>query len=223
MSTPSTKQTQYIQRLVGERQQALAGEHAHLLQHPLDTVKDAHALINALLKVPTDPDESMPEIVAHAIRQGVNKYANACTSCGHMVDVGAGYYYTDESGKYVNHHKIGACPDSPAPEPITVCEGLWVVNGTFIVLTDTPDYGLVGSKWNNVTGMLKRMRGGKRTVMASGRPATPDEVAQFGAEIGKWGRSISKCCFCNHALSRIESEQAGYGPDCASRYGLPWG
>ena len=230
MPTIATSKTvEFLMSLIRERQQAVREcqpildmftRYGEPHQWPQSLASNAIRIVKGL---PRDPDESMPDIVAQAIRQGVNKYANSCTACGHMVNAGEGYYYTDERGKYVNHHKAGACPTGPAPAPLTVAEGLYVVDGKFIVLTDTADYGLVGSEWNNTTGMLKRMRGGKRIVMSSGRPATPDEMEQFANEIGTWGRSVHKCCFCNTTLTDPRSEMAGYGPTCAGRYGLPWG
>jgi hypothetical protein len=37
------------------------------------------------------------------------------------------------------------------------------------------------------------------------------------------GRSAGRCCFCPRGLTTVESTTAGYGPDCAARFGLPWG
>ena len=38
-----------------------------------------------------------------------------------------------------------------------------------------------------------------------------------------FGRLTGQCCFCCKALSNPPSVNAGYGPYCASKYGLPWG
>lgn len=38
-----------------------------------------------------------------------------------------------------------------------------------------------------------------------------------------YGLESGHCCFCSRALSREESLVAGYGPVCATNYGLPWG
>lgn len=37
------------------------------------------------------------------------------------------------------------------------------------------------------------------------------------------GQQYSHCCFCGQELNTKESVSAGYGPICASKYGLPWG
>lgn len=39
----------------------------------------------------------------------------------------------------------------------------------------------------------------------------------------KWGKLLSRCCYCWLPLSTPESLFAGYGDVCAKHYGLPWG
>lgn len=43
------------------------------------------------------------------------------------------------------------------------------------------------------------------------------------AAAAEYGRLTGYCCFCNAPLTTTESTGVGYGPDCATRYGLPWG
>lgn len=38
-----------------------------------------------------------------------------------------------------------------------------------------------------------------------------------------YGRLTGRCCFCYKSLADERSTQVGYGPVCASRYGLKWG
>lgn len=45
---------------------------------------------------------------------------------------------------------------------------------------------------------------------------TAEQAAAFG-------ELYHRCVFCTRQLTRKESEDAGYGPDCAARYNLPWG
>ena len=62
------------------------------------------------------------------------------------------------------------------------------------------------------------------------RAATP-EVADLlralaanpAAVSGQHGVATGTCCYCSRALSTKESRSVGYGPDCAEKYGLPWG
>jgi len=44
--------------------------------------------------------------------------------------------------------------------------------------------------------------------------------AKMAAEHGKM---LSACCFCRLPLKTQESLAVGYGPDCASHFGMPWG
>lgn len=39
----------------------------------------------------------------------------------------------------------------------------------------------------------------------------------------KWGKMLSRCCYCNLPLSTPESLAVGYGDTCAKHYHLPWG
>lgn len=52
-------------------------------------------------------------------------------------------------------------------------------------------------------------------------------LKQFAADpatvAGKVGRWLGRCCFCHRGLSDERSTAVGYGPICASHYGLPWG
>lgn len=47
--------------------------------------------------------------------------------------------------------------------------------------------------------------------------AAPAEVA------AEHGKTTGACCFCNRTLDDKRSVTVGYGPICASNYGLPWG
>jgi Family of unknown function (DUF6011) len=47
--------------------------------------------------------------------------------------------------------------------------------------------------------------------------ASPAEVA------AEHGRLTGRCCFCNRPLSDERSTAMGYGPVCATHYGLTWG
>lgn len=46
------------------------------------------------------------------------------------------------------------------------------------------------------------------------------DPAGIGAKIGKMSGA---CCFCSRQLDTRESLAVGYGPTCATKYGLPWG
>jgi hypothetical protein len=40
---------------------------------------------------------------------------------------------------------------------------------------------------------------------------------------GAYGKKTGRCCFCGRHLETKESVAVGYGPICASKFGLPWG
>lgn len=60
------------------------------------------------------------------------------------------------------------------------------------------------------------------------------DIAELTAFLGKlaadpagvaaqFGKTTGKCCFCAHKLTDAKSLAVGYGPTCASHFGLPWG
>lgn len=58
-----------------------------------------------------------------------------------------------------------------------------------------------------------------------------DDVAQLLKDLATdpakvatlYGHKTSSCCFCGLGLTTSESVSAGYGPICATKFGLPWG
>jgi hypothetical protein len=53
------------------------------------------------------------------------------------------------------------------------------------------------------------------------------EIRTFAADpvgvTARAGRTTGRCCYCRRPLSDDRSTAVGYGPICASRFGLPWG
>ena len=63
---------------------------------------------------------------------------------------------------------------------------------------------------------------------ASGQEAAiKAALAEFAkdpaAAAAAYGKAHGSCCFCARALSDGRSVLVGYGPECASKWGLPWG
>lgn len=58
-------------------------------------------------------------------------------------------------------------------------------------------------------------------------PALVSGLQRFAADpagvAAEHGRLTGKCCFCNRGLRDERSTAVGYGPNCADRFGLPWG
>lgn len=48
-------------------------------------------------------------------------------------------------------------------------------------------------------------------------------AANPAAVASQHGVATGQCCFCNRLLSTKESRFVGYGPECADKFGLPWG
>ena len=50
------------------------------------------------------------------------------------------------------------------------------------------------------------------------------DLSRHPAEVAaKYGKLTGRCCFCGLQLSDPKSTAVGYGKQCASHYGLPWG
>jgi hypothetical protein len=56
--------------------------------------------------------------------------------------------------------------------------------------------------------------------VAEALDALNTDPAEFAAQ---YGHESGACCFCNLTLTDERSTAVGYGPVCATHYGLPWG
>jgi hypothetical protein len=81
-----------------------------------------------------------------------------------------------------------------------VGQATWADDGSLVQAADIA--------WYREPGMLK--------VLDETTLATAEQAAAFGKLVGR-------CCFCSHAIDTPESTAVGYGPVCASKFGLPWG
>ena len=217
MSTPSTKQTQFIQRLVGERQQALAGEFGYLLQHPLDTGRDASALINALLAVPTDPRpvDADEQARIDALRGNLASLSpRDRTFAQSLIDQWSTKGRLSErqwphADRLAQPAREAKCDPQPGD----------------IVLADGEHYLVVAGKSGRpyakrlVAGRWEYASGGM-TVARSGVILTGDALAEWASQ---YGHAHGHCVFCALELTDERSVAVGYGPTCAEKRGLPWG
>lgn len=48
-------------------------------------------------------------------------------------------------------------------------------------------------------------------------------IAAPQATLAANGKSAGACCYCGSELTDARSVEAGYGPTCARKWGLPWG
>jgi hypothetical protein len=184
------------------------------LNLPSLTKGTASVLIERLKGMPKDPDTAMPAVVAAAARSGKGNRPGACTTCGHTVDQGAGYYYLANSGRWAVHHAAGECPAGTAPAPVEVTEGLYkAADGTIVLVYTTRNNRLAGK---TKQGRSFRYQQGAVALAATGQPVTAAEAAAYGHTHGN-------CIACSRDLTDDRSLAVGYGPVCANKYGWPWG
>jgi len=213
----STRQVDYIQTLVGERKQALAGEHGYLLQHPLDSARDASALINALLAVPLDPRE-----VDADERGRIDALTGNLASLSPRDRTFAQSLIDQWSTKgrlserqWPHVDRLAQPPVEPTCDPQA---GDIVLAGDEYYLVVQGKSGrhytkrLVAGKWEYASGGM--------TVARSGLILTGDALAKWASE---YGHAHGHCVFCARELTDERSVVVGYGQVCADRRDLPWG
>lgn len=103
-------------------------------------------------------------------------------------------------GTYYRIHVAQQSGRPYAAKATVFAEAEWAADGSLV------NPGQV--RWDLAKGMIFKL--------TPDTMATPDQAAAFGKLVGR-------CCFCSHAIDTPESTQAGYGPVCAAKYGLPWG
>lgn len=106
---------------------------------------------------------------------------------------------------------------SPARKPTDLPEeGYYRFEGDFVKVQTSQSSGKpyakrwdgAGEKWTYEQGLYFKLRGAT--------PLTAEDAKQFG-------ELYHHCVFCGLKLTDRRSEDAGYGPICAEKYGLPWG
>lgn len=86
-------------------------------------------------------------------------------------------------------------------------------------------YPFVKVAWVDSNGSLNWKYGNKATTEQ--KQVLTALLKEFAADptttVAKYGKLANRCCFCNKSLTDPKSVDAGYGPTCASNYGLSWG
>lgn len=207
---------------------------------------EASRFIDFLKSLPVDPDPSLPEVVAKAYRKGENRRAGICSTCKGVVEAGAGYWYTAPSGGFAEHHKAGQCGSTPAPAPAihnSITEGFWKDGSTWVHVYVTQNRRLGGKvlsmhgDWVYTTRIVTQLCTSATVEQVSPEQALNEVcIRKYGAPLGseelrikaaEYGALHSSCIFCARPLTDERSDPAlggvGYGPECAKKYGLPWG
>ena len=117
----------------------------------------------------------------------------------------------------------------PHPDPILAAQGKQVVDVEFRV-SQAPATGKnPGSLYVKRAGEYqgKIARDGTFSAARDAHPGMVEALRAFAADPARaalaYGQATSNCCFCARELTDQRSVDAGYGPICASRFGLPWG
>jgi hypothetical protein len=223
----SIKQEQFVASLVATRYRSIAQDDystkdqvvATVLSRMADLdVRAASVLIDRIKAMPEDPDPDMPAPVAGAARKGVNGSTGKCSTCGHPVLKGEGYYFNHptEYKVWLTHHKVGGCISAPVPATVAVTEGFYKVGDEIIMVYRTQNNHLAGKV---LDGEKFRYQAGAVHSCAAG-------VRLSSAEAALWGKVHGRCIACRHALkddTTGKSLDRGYGPVCAAKYGWDWG
>ena len=173
----------------------------------------ASAVIEKLMKQPDLPDPSLPAVVAAEARHGANSSQGACSSCGHAVAPNTGFYFGPfpTGSRWKTHHKEGECSTAPAPAPVTVEEGWFVVGDTIYQVYVTRNGRLAGKRADEATGKMVYAPGAVTTA-ATGTKLTVAEAAAFGHRTGR-------CLICSRELTDPVSVEQGIGPVCITKIG----
>jgi hypothetical protein len=89
------------------------------------------------------------------------------------------------------------------------------LDGEYFKVTESQRGYLYVTKWDGESWDYESGKGMLRKLSIA-NITTADQAAQFG-------HMYHRCVFCVRPLSRKESEDVGYGSDCAKQRGLPWG
>lgn len=240
MPAASEAQLKFINSLAAQRTVALSAN-PDIAKMKVDTMAQASALITVLKALPTDPDPSLPPVVAGAKRHGTNGRAGICTSCNNTVAPNEGYWYMKPAGGFGEHHKAGACPE--AKPVVQITEGFWKYDVASYVKVYMTQNGRLGGKvltgkgdWVYTAGSINTLRRSEPVQITPQDMIAEVCIRKYGAPLGseelrikaaEYGTAHSACMFCARPLNDERSDPAlggaGYGPDCAAKYGLPWG
>lgn len=165
--------------------------------------------------------EGLKNAFATAARYGVPGVADmreATLKCYRLGDLTA-QLALDLTDTYVAAAQVKAQvaadqASAPAPAVVPMVKGMIVTNaaGQIVRLYARKADGKLYGKVRDDYGYWEYVPG----AMNGARHLTADEARQLGI-------TTERCIFCATPIETKESLAAGYGPDCAEKYGLPWG
>jgi hypothetical protein len=218
MNPVSEKQLDFIRSLASERTLALA-DNPSILQRTLETSRDASALIDTLKALPLDPREVDPteQVRIEALRGALDTLSPrdrefALSLIRQWEDRGR---LSERQWPHVD--RLSVVGDAPTVD-LNVGDIVRIGNGEYVVIVQRRDR--TGSYAKRLTEGGTTVIKGDTARARTGEVVRGDEKAEIASH---YGHASTQCCFCSRSLTKGESTTMGYGPDCANKYGLPWG
>lgn len=152
-----------------------------------------------------------------------NRYAGSCGTCHQTVPENTGRLVST-NGRWVVFHAEGACP-TPALAPVRdAAPAVEMTDGQVFVTAAGVFVKTVESKAGSFYAKAWDGRGWEYT------PGLINDAANWvtpsAEQAAAFGHQHHRCVFCFRNLKddgANRSVQVGYGPVCATKYGLPWG
>lgn len=139
------------------------------------------------------------DIISQALALPKEEGATAPAATGYVAEAKRGDVHVVD-GTYYRIHMAQKSGKPYACRATIVGTAVWAEDGKLVRPADI--------EWFYMAGFINEL--------SEATKATADQAAAFGKLVGR-------CCFCSHAIDTPESTAVGYGPVCASKYGLPWG
>ena len=89
-----------------------------------------------------------------------------------------------------------------------------------LMLSDGEPFGTTGARWYGYISSDGKWCKSKH-VTPEVEELVKKLVTDFHGVVSTTGKAVHWCCFCGEALTDPNSVDAGYGPVCAKRWGLP--
>lgn len=241
MGAITPKQQSFIKSLLLERASTLGlseeGVDEYIVEQRLNelTSKSASLAIAEIKKIAVKR-AGADHLPADAERVIPNRFAKACTLCGHEVAIGAGHAVL-VAGAWSTYHKQGECPSTPAEKPVSAQTLYGDVEDGFYALPSTGKNDLVfyAVKTNKgfhnpshkgrraiylvVGGHDDEKLYGEREVNAVKRIASLSASERIEAQ-ARYGQEIGRCGRCGRTLTDEFTRKQGFGNDCAGMLDL---
>ena len=204
-------QLQLIKSMSAQRSEALATTHAWVMAQDLTVGQ----LIDVLKTVPVNADPEKQQVIA-ALEEAMPGLGGSVSFAASLVSQFR--RKGDLSDKQWPHvHSLIAQAGKPQVQ-LQVGDIAHLGGDEYAIVVSNKEGTGVYAKLLTDTGV--QYAKGLISRCRTGRVLTGDEKA---AVASRYGIASGRCVFCSKGLSTKESLGVGYGPNCAEKYGLPWG